>query len=112
MKKKLLAAIFGATLVLGACGGGGDTDTGTDDGATGDDTASAVDAEAVFQQSCASCHGGNLEGASAPALDTVGADLSEDEIHDIIENGQGGMPPGLIKGDDADAVAAWLADKQ
>ncbi len=108
MKKKLLAAIFGATLVLGACGGG--NDAGSDDGATGDDTASAVDAEAVFQQSCASCHGGNLEGASGPALDSIGADLSEGEIHDIIENGQGGMPGGLIEGDDADAVAAWLAD--
>lgn len=112
MKKKLLAALFGATLVLGACGGGGDTDTGTDDGATGDDNASAVDAEAVFQQSCASCHGGNLEGASGPALDEIGADLSEDEIHDVIENGQGGMPGGLIKGDDADAVAEWLAAKK
>lgn len=110
MKKKLLAAVFGTALVLGACGGGGD-DAGKDDGSSnGGDT--AVDAEAVVQQKCISCHGDNLQGASAPALDKIGADYSEEEIHDIIENGKGGMPGGLITGDDADAVAKWLADKK
>lgn len=110
MKKKLLAAIFGATLVLGACGGGDDAGK-TDEGAAGGDS-SVVDAEAVFQQSCASCHGGNLEGRSGPALETIGADLTEDEISDIIADGIGSMPGGLIKGDEADAVASWLADKK
>lgn len=110
MKKKLLAAIFGSMLVLGACGGGGD-DASKDEGTTGGDTV-AVDAEAVVQQKCISCHGGNLEGASAPAIDKAGATHSEEEIHDIIINGQGGMPGGIIKGDDAEAVAAWLAEKK
>lgn len=110
MKKKLLAAVFGSMLVLGACGGGGD-DAGKDEGTTGGDTA-AVDAEAVVQQKCISCHGDNLDNGSAPAIDKIGAELSEEEIHDIIINGQGGMPGGLIKGDDADAVAEWLAAKK
>lgn len=111
MNKKLLAAIFGSVLVLGACGGDdeGDSNAGSDNN---DGSSVAVDAEAVVQQKCISCHGGNLEGASAPALDKIGADLSEEEIHTIIVDGKGGMPGGLIKGDDADAVAAWLAEKK
>lgn len=117
MKNKLLATLFGAALVLGACGGGDDnasepvddaTDTGTEEQATTTD----VDAEAVVQQSCASCHGGNLEGGVGPALTDVGATHSEEEIHEIIMNGKGAMPAGLIDGEEADAVAAWLADKK
>lgn len=111
VKKKLLAAIFGAVLVLGACGGGKDTGNEKNEGATGEDTA-AVDAEQIVNQKCISCHGGNLEGASAPALTEVGADHSEEEILDIILNGQGGMPGGIIKGADAEAVASWLAEKK
>lgn len=110
MNKKLLAAIFGSVLVLGACGGG--DDAGKDTGSTDSGSSVAVDAEAVVQQKCISCHGDNLQGASAPALDKIGAELSETEIHDIIIDGQGGMPGGLIKGEDAEAVAAWLAEKK
>lgn len=105
MNKKLLAAIFGSVLVLGACGGG-------EEKSKEEGTSSVVDAEAIVQASCISCHGGNLEGASAPAIDKIGATLSEEEIKDVILDGQGGMPGGIIKGDDADAVAAWLADKK
>ena len=90
MKSKLLAVMFGAVLVLGACGGN-KADKTTDTG-TGGETAS-VDAEAVVKSSCIVCHGGNLEGqGGAPALTDVGARLSESEIHDVIVNGRGGMP--------------------
>lgn len=113
MKNKLLATLFGAALVLGACGGGDDTSAPADD-ATNDNGAATtdVDAEAVVQQNCASCHGGNLEGGVGPALDKAGATHSEEEIHEIIENGKGSMPAGLIDGEEADAVAAWLAEKK
>ena len=63
MKNKLVAMMFGAVLVLGACGGndGNETSSG--------DTAS-VDPEKVYQASCVSCHGGDLKGrGNAPALD-------------------------------------------
>ncbi|MDN4606833.1 cytochrome c551 [Sporosarcina highlanderae] len=107
MKNKLLTVIFGAVLVLGACGGGNKT---TDKG-TG--TTAGVDADKVFQASCASCHGGNLEGrGTAPSLANIGSELSEAEIHDIIEHGQNGMPGGLIKGEELDAVAKWLSEKK
>lgn len=109
MKNKLLVAIFGAVLVLGACGGG---DGAKEEKPATDGDVATVDAEAIVQTSCITCHGGNLEGASGPALDKIGAKLSEAEIHDVIENGQGGMPGGIIKGEDADAVAKWLAEKK
>ncbi|SEJ62045.1 cytochrome c551 [Bhargavaea ginsengi] len=121
MKKKLLAMLFGSALILGACGGGDDTaddaaDTGNDDAATEEsagESASGVDAEKVVQQKCISCHGENLEGqGNFPALNDVGSRLSEDEIHDIIENGKGAMPGGLVEGEELDAVAQWLSEKK
>ncbi|WP_342508914.1 cytochrome c551 [Sporosarcina sp. FSL K6-2383] len=109
MKSKLLAVMFGAVLVLGACGGD-KADTSKD---TGGETATA-DAEAIVNKSCIACHGSNLEGqGNTPGLADIGARMSEEEIHTIIEKGtSGGMPPGLIKGDDATAVAKWLAEKK
>lgn len=107
MKNKLLAVVFGATLVLAACGGDKTKDTGNGD------TAGGVDADKVFQANCATCHGGNLEGrGSAPSLANIGSELSESEIHDIIQNGQGSMPPNLIQGEELEAVAKWLSEKK
>lgn len=111
MKKKLLAAVFGAVLVLGACGGG---DKGSDkEESTGGDTTS-VDAEAVVQASCISCHGGTeLTGGMGPALDKIGATMSEEEIKSVIVDGQGSMPAGIIKDEaEVQAVAEWLAAKK
>lgn len=123
-----MAVLFGTMLVLTACGGAGDNDTqepadtndegteesaddggaedSTDDGGTVDTAA----AEDLYRSSCASCHGEDLSGGAGPALENVGSDMSADEIKDIIENGQGSMPAGLLSGDDADAVAEWLAE--
>lgn len=108
MKKKLLAVMFGATLVLGACGGGNKTTT--EDGGTN----ATVDAEKIVNTSCVSCHGGNLEGrGNAPALADVGSRLTEQEIHDIIKDGKGGMPGGLIKDEkELEAVSKWLSEKK
>lgn len=111
MKKWLVAVLFGTLLVLGACGGGSD-DNASDDGAATEDDGGSVDSakgEEVYQKSCASCHGDDLSGNVGPSLETVGADHSVDDIKDIIENGQGSMPAGLVSGDDEDAVAEWLA---
>lgn len=103
MKKLLVAVLFGVLLVLGACGGG--DDTGSSDG--GD--AVAVDGENLYQKNCAGCHGKDLSGTAGPDISKVGSDHSADDIQAIIENGQGTMPAGLLKGDDAKAVADWLA---
>lgn len=138
MNKKLLALLMGFALVLllAACGGGGDdaadtgTDTGgetatedtggddagTDDAATEDAgdgaTASAGDAEKLYQQKCSSCHGGDLTGGVGPDLTAVGGKLSQEDIENVIANGQGAMPGGLLQGDEASTVASWLAEKK
>jgi cytochrome c551 len=106
MKKKLLKMVLGTALVMGlaACGGG-DDEAG--------DTAAAGDAEKIYSQKCSSCHGGDLKGGMGPDLTAVGANKSKDEIAGIIKDGtDGGMPAGLIEGDDLDKVADWLAAKK
>ncbi|WP_064093067.1 cytochrome c551 [Rossellomorea aquimaris] len=105
MKKKLLGIVFGASLVLAACGGNGGDSTETSSG--------GVDPEKIVNNKCTSCHGGNLEGGMGPALEKIGSQLSKDEILEIIQNGKGSqMPAGLIKGEEAEAVAEWLANKK
>ncbi|GAM11978.1 cytochrome c551 [Mesobacillus selenatarsenatis] len=103
MKKKLLALLMGTSLVLAACGGG--------DEAGGGDTAGA-DPEKLYNQKCSSCHGGDLEGGAGPKLSDVGSRLSQEEIESVIANGQGSMPPKMLEGEEASAVAEWLANKK
>lgn len=70
-----------------------------------------IDAEAVFKQNCASCHGQNLEGIAGPNLTKIGATLSAEDIAKIIKEGKGGMPPGLLKKQpEIQAVAQWLSE--
>ncbi|HHW36035.1 MAG TPA: cytochrome c [Bacillales bacterium] len=109
MKKKLVALFMGSALILGACGGGGDT---AKEPANNNAAAPAADnaaAEGLFAQSCASCHGQNLEGGVGPDLTQVGGRLDAAGIENIIVNGQLAMPAGLLQGDDAKAVSDWLA---
>ena len=78
MKKSMLALLFGSALVLAACGG----DDGESSGAS-----TQSEGEKLTMQSCASCHGGNLEGrGNTPDLNKVGARLTEEEILDILLN--------------------------
>ncbi len=107
MKKKLLLGLMGAALALGmgACGKSEDKSSSRNQTASGG-------GETIFQQSCASCHGNNLEGKVGPALTNVGKKYSQDEITAIIEKGRGSMPPGLIEGEDAEKVASWLAEQK
>ncbi|WP_173916118.1 cytochrome c550 [Halobacillus sp. Marseille-Q1614] len=69
--------------------------------------------EEMYQQSCSSCHGGDLEGANGPNLQEVGSKYEAEEIQEIIINGKGGgaMPAGLYTGDDAAKLAQWLAEE-
>ncbi|MDQ0269478.1 cytochrome c550 [Cytobacillus purgationiresistens] len=73
-----------------------------------EETASA-DPEEIYQQSCISCHGDQYQGGVGPALTGVGDKLSEDEIVEILTNGKGAMPGGLVAGKEAD-MAAWLSE--
>lgn len=105
MKKAMLTLIFGSAIFLAACGGGDDKEEST--------SGSTDPGEKIVMKSCISCHGGDLKGqGNAPALNNVGARLSEDEILNVILNGRNAMPAGIIKGEDAEAAAKWLATQK
>ncbi|MED3652015.1 PQQ-binding-like beta-propeller repeat protein [Heyndrickxia sporothermodurans] len=72
----------------------------------------SVNAEAIYKKSCASCHGGNLEGSVGPDISHVGRTMSEEDILNQIINGSGRMPGNLVKGDQAKALAKWLSQKK
>lgn len=116
MKKKLLTLLMGTFLVmsLAACGGGTDTSKKSEDkGTTSNNTAQAGDAQKIYDQKCSSCHGADMKGQVGPNLTKIGSKYSQAEISDILKNGKsGGMPAGLVSGDDATKVAEWLATKK
>src|SRR5699024_5861133 len=81
-----------------------------DDESDNREDASADDSDEIVQSTCATCHGDDLSGDTGPDLTKVGDELSEDEIHDVIDNGKGAMPPGLVEGEEADKLAKWLSE--
>lgn len=103
------------SLVTGCGGGGTDESQGDsgDSGAAETATADGAAAEEIYNNNCMGCHGGNLEGGAGPALDTIGATLSKDDIADVIKNGKGQMPAQKqLSDDDVDTLAEWLAAKK
>lgn len=68
----------------------------------------------LFGQNCASCHSlaaFRARGATGPNLDELGR-LSEGRVRGAIENGGTGdlrMPAGLLEGQEAEAVAAYVS---
>ncbi|QHN50423.1 cytochrome c [Geobacillus stearothermophilus] len=111
MKWKLAAMFLGVSLALAACGGGGDN-AGEKNGGGNGGGDTAASAEQIYKQNCASCHGQDLSGGVGPNLQKVGSKYSKEQIKEIIANGRGAMPAGIIKGEDADKVAEWLASKK
>ncbi|XKH51044.1 cytochrome c [Chryseomicrobium palamuruense] len=70
-------------------------------------SAGEFDPEALAQQKCISCHGSSYEGQGAfPAI--KGSALSEEEIADILANGKGAMPGGLVPAENIEEMAAWV----
>lgn len=91
---------------------GEETEQVENTGEEGGETAGG-DADAIFQNNCAMCHGADLTGGAGPDLTAVGASKSVDEIKDIIQNGTGGMPAvPAVQGEELDALAQWLSEKK
>lgn len=70
---------------------------------------------AVYAQSCAACHGSQLEGVSAPALkgppfgDMANAQsLTVDTLLDVITNTMPQSDPGSLKPEEFNAVTAYI----
>ncbi|MBO0996550.1 cytochrome c [Bacillus sp. SD075] len=64
--------------------------------------------EDIYKQNCISCHGDAYQGGVGPALKGVGDRLSVDEVKDVIANGRGAMPPGLVEEQNIDAMAEYI----
>lgn len=88
-------------------------------GATGGLATAEIDPEleegkALFLENCSSCHtleAANARGVTGPNLDEL-APLEEDRVLNAIEVGGTGddrMPAGLLEGEDAEVVAAYVA---
>lgn len=59
---------------------------------------------------CIGCHGDQYQGGIGPGLKNLGDKLSKEQIEDILVNGQGTMPPGLVSAENAGAMADWLLE--
>ncbi len=120
-----IAVIF----AVSACGGnnnGADNNTaspsptqtqtpgGSPAGTPPGNAAGTVDATALYQQNCLACHAADMSGGMGPELQTVGSRLQQDQIADIIAQGQGRMPAfaGTLSDADIQALAAWLATQK
>jgi cytochrome c551 len=90
-------------------GGGGGNGGGGSGGGGGEQTAG--DPAQVFDSACGSCHtlaAADTNGSFGPNLDDLGP--SSAEVLKAIEDGPGPMPSGLVKGDEAQAVADYVAE--
>lgn len=63
--------------------------------------------EALFAENCAACHGDAGRNASL-GPDLAGNPVSIDDARAQIETGGGGMPAGLVEGEDLEDVLAYL----
>lgn len=69
----------------------------------------------LFLQTCSSCHNldaANARGVTGPDLDEIGEMTPERVVSAIREGGTGQrrMPAGLLEGDNAEAVAAYVSE--
>lgn len=77
-------------------------------------TASQAEGRALFASSCANCHtlrASNAVGKNGPSLDALRPPeaLVENAIQQGRAQGRGNMPAGLLIGQDAKAVASYVA---
>lgn len=67
--------------------------------------------EEVYNLGCASCHGEDLQGNTGPDISMIGSEYSKDEIKDIIVNGIGNMPGGMLEDDeDVELLTEYLTE--
>jgi mono/diheme cytochrome c family protein len=100
------------------CGGGGSGDTAaeatrpTETTASPDQPLSAQEQRGreLFVANCGTCHtleAAGTEGSIGPNLDE--AQVDEQDVLETIAEGPGPMPSNLVTGDDAQAVAKFVA---
>ncbi|HEY4551629.1 MAG TPA: c-type cytochrome [Bacillaceae bacterium] len=107
----ILIMVMGLGLIffLGIKGIGDSKEIAKEKEGGGTEAVEEFEPEAYAKQACIGCHGGDLKGSGgAPNLHGTG--LSKDEVADILKNGRGGMPAGLVPADNIDQMAEWVAN--
>lgn len=97
-----LVPLILALLALAGCGG--------DSGSTPDEGGAARPGSEQFAGTCGSCHtlaDADTSGSFGPNLDELAPD--EARVLTAIAEGPGGMPAGLLEGEAADAMAAYVS---
>jgi cytochrome c551 len=105
MRRHVPLALLAAAVLVAGCGG----DDGGDSGGGGGD-GQASTGESLFKGNCGSCHtlaAAGTKGTFGPNLDDIEPD--EATVLETIEKGPGPMPAGIVKGADADKVAAYVS---
>jgi cytochrome c551 len=74
------------------------------------ETASS-DPEVLYEQACAACHGGNLQGAASPPVTNMTSKYTAEEVKAIIVDGKGMMPGDTLSEEQAGIVTEWLMGK-
>ncbi|ANU11223.1 cytochrome c class I [Planococcus antarcticus DSM 14505] len=83
--------------------GGGEAAEGEEGGETAEGD---FDPEEFAQANCISCHGSSYEGGVGPSL--IATELPQPDIEDILINGKGTMPAGLVPEENVAAMAEWV----
>jgi mono/diheme cytochrome c family protein len=111
----LLYLALGVAVPAAVIAARGEAEGGVGSLRTEQPTAKEEEGKQLFIQTCKSCH--TLEavqahGVTGPNLDELGG-LDKQRVLNAIKNGGSGsgrMPPGLLEGEDADAVATYVAN--
>jgi cytochrome c551 len=111
----LLYLALGVAVPAAVIAARGEGEGGTGPLRSAEPTPQEEDGKALFIQNCKSCH--TLEavqahGVTGPNLDEL-APLDKQRVLNAIKRGgtgTGRMPPGLLEGEDADAVATYVAN--
>lgn len=112
-KSMMILGSFLALSLMAACSSQSETDHRQHQGMDSNSTSTQkISAEDTYKQSCASCHGLNLEGAVGPNLQSIGNKMDEKQILEVITKGRGQMPGGLVGEEEAKSLAAWLVNKK
>ena len=102
-----LLIALSAALVVAGCGGGSSDDSKSGGGSV----KVSAETKELFESTCGSCHAlsdAGTSGSVGPPLD--GMSLDAERVAQQIDQGGGSMPPGLLEGDERDAVAKYVAE--
>jgi cytochrome c553 len=111
----LLYVALGVVVPAAVIAGRGEATGGTGSLRAEEPTTKEEEGKQLFIQTCKSCH--SLEavqahGVTGPNLDELSG-IDKQRVLNAIKTGgtgTGRMPPGLLEGEDADAVATYVAD--